>query len=198
MKHLAKLGALVSTAALLYATEAISPTQAAYAFEHRPGGVIDGHGQILDSRYNHGHYYPAVGVSVRVLPEGYRPYFFGGPPFYSTVWIGGVPYYYANDVYYTWDSAQNAYVVVEPPANAANPSPPPSSHEELIIYPKNGQGAAQQAADRYDCHSWAKTQTGFDPTQVAGGVAPASAASSRSAYDRAMSACLTARGYEVR
>jgi hypothetical protein len=230
MKHLAKLGALVSTAALLYASEAISPTQAAYAFEHRPDGVIDGRGHILDSRYNHGHYYPAVGVSVRVLPEGYRPYFFGGhpyyfyggvwyapagagfvvvrppvgvvisvlPPFYSTVWIGGVPYYYANDVYYTWDSAQNAYVVVEPPANAANPSPPPSNHEELIIYPKNGQGAAQQAADRYDCHSWARTQTGFDPTQVAGGVAPASAASSRSAYDRAMSACLTARGYEVR
>jgi len=83
-------------------------------------------------------------------------------------------------------------------APRANPSPPPSTHEELIIYPKNGQVAARQAADRYDCHSWAKAQTGFDPTQVGGGGPPANAASSRSEYDSAMSACLTARGYEVR
>jgi hypothetical protein len=230
MKQMSKLGALASTAALLYATQAAFAGQVAHAFEHRPDRVVDGRGHILDGRYNHGHYYPAVGVSVRVLPEGYRPYFFGGrqfyfyggvwyapvgagfvvvrppvgvvvsvlPSFYSTVWIGGVPYYYANDVYYTWDSAANGYVVVEPPANAANPSPPPNTHEDLIIYPKNGQDAARQAADRYDCHSWAKAQTGFDPTQVAGGVPPANVASSRSGYDRAMGACLTARGYEVR
>jgi hypothetical protein len=23
------------------------------------------------------------------------------PPFYSTIWFGGIPYYYANEVYYT-------------------------------------------------------------------------------------------------
>jgi hypothetical protein len=229
--QLAKLRPLAMSAALLYAAQAVSPVQVANAFEHRPADrVVDGHGHVLDSRYHHGHYYPAVGVSVRVLPEGYRPYFFGGhpyyfyggvwyapagagfvvvrppvgvvisvlPPYYSTVWIGGIPYYYANDVYYTWDPTQNGYVVVDPPAGANNPSPPPSAHDDLIIYPKNGQDAAQQAADRYDCHSWAKTQTGFDPVQPGGGVAPANAASSRGAYDRALSACLTARGYEVR
>jgi hypothetical protein len=119
------------------------------------------------------------------------------PPFYSTVWVGGIPYYYADDVYYTWDPAQSGYVVVNPPAGANSPSPPPTAHDDLIIYPKNGQDAAQQAADRYDCHSWAKTQTGFDPTQPAGGVAPGNAAGSRSDYDRAMNACLTARGYQV-
>jgi hypothetical protein len=202
MKNIAKLGTVSLSAALLYAAQAGSPLQVANAFEHRPEPrVVDGHGHILDSRYNHGHYYPAVGASVRVLPEGYRPYFYGGhpyyfyggvwyapagvgfvvvrppvgvvisvlPPFYSTVWFGGVPYYYANDVYYTWDSAQNGYVAVDPPANANNPAPPPSAHEDLIIYPKNGQDASQQAADRYDCHRWAKTQTGFDPTQMGGG-----------------------------
>ena len=42
----------------------------------------------------------------------------------STVWFGGVPYYYANDVYYIWDSSRNGYVVVEPPANAADTSLP--------------------------------------------------------------------------
>ncbi len=130
---------------------------------------------------------PPIGVVISVLP-----------PYYSTVWIGGIPYYYANDVYYTWDTARNGYVVVEPPANAANPSLPPSSHEDLIIYPKNGQSSGQQAADRYDCHSWAKAQTGYDPTVPAGGVQPARATSSLGEYDRAMSACLTARGYEVR
>jgi hypothetical protein len=230
MKQMRKLGAFASTAALLYATQMVSP-QASCAFERRPNLVIDGRGHILDSRYNHGLYYPAIGVSAKVLPEGYRPYFFGGhsyyfyggvwyapagagfvvvrppvgvvisvlPPFCSTVWIGGVPYYYANEVYYSWDSTKNGYVVVDPPANAATPSPPPSSHEDLIIYPKNGQDAARQAADRYDCHSWARTQTGFDPTQVTAGVPPpASVASGRGEYDRAMTACLTARGYEVR
>ncbi len=82
MKQTAKLGALIPTAALLCATGLFYPTHAAYAFEHRPARVIDGRGLILDSRYDHGHYYPAIGVSVRVLPEGYRPYFFGGHPYY--------------------------------------------------------------------------------------------------------------------
>ena len=235
MKITGKLGALASTAALLYAGPVVLPTAATHALEHRPDRVIDSRGHVLDSRYNHGRYYPALGASVRVLPEGYRPYFFGGhsyyffggvwyapaaagfvvvrppvgvvisvlPPFYSTVWIDGIPYYYANDVYYTWDPAQSGYAVVEPPANPANTSQPPRAEDDLIVYPKNGQNAAQLAADRYDCHGWAKAQSGFDPTQAAttpaaGGVAHAAVASKRNDYDRAMTACLTARGYEVR
>ena len=230
MKQVGKFRVLISAAAVLYASQVAVPTNTASAFEP-PHRFIDGRGHILDGRYNHGHFYPAIGVSVRVLPDGYRPYFYGGhpyyfhagvwyapgpggfvvvrppvgvvlsvlPPEYSTVWYGGIPYYYANDVYYIWDPVKNGYVVVDPPANAANPSEePPANHDELIIYPKNGQDAARQAADRYDCHSWAKAQTGFDPTQVGGGVPPGHEASSHSQYDRAMSACLTARGYEVR
>jgi hypothetical protein len=30
--------------------------------------------------------------------------------------------------------------------------------EDLYIYPKNGQSPEQQSADRYECHSWAKSQ----------------------------------------
>jgi hypothetical protein len=233
MNHATKLGLIALTAALLLGSQAGSPVNAAAEHVHigRPGTrVMDGRGQVLDSRYNHGYYYPALGASVRVLPHGYRPYFFGGrsyyfyggvwyapsgpgfvvvrppvgmvisalPPYYSTVWIGGLPYYYANDVYYTWDPAQNGYVVVDPPANADQPSAaPPNAHEDLIIYPRNGQTTEQQAADRYECHNWAKSQTGFDPTQPSGGVAPGNSVRSRSNYDRAMSACLTGRGYEV-
>jgi len=189
----------------------------------RPGG------QVLDSRYNHGRYYPPVGTVRPSLPEGYRPYYRGGnpyyfsggiwyaprgpgfavvyppvglvigalPPFYSTVWFGGVPYYYADNVYYSWQPDQNGYAVVDPPENADSPSPPPDqAQQDLIIYPKNGQSKDQQAADQFECHKWAKGQTGFDPTQP-GGDTPGSSAMNRSNYNRAMSACLQARGYQV-
>ncbi|HEX3915362.1 MAG TPA: DUF6515 family protein [Steroidobacteraceae bacterium] len=186
-------------------------------------------GQVLDSRYNHGRYYPSFGTVRPALPDGYRPYyrgrdrfyFSGGiwyapsgpgfvvvrppsglvisvlPPYYSTVWFSGVPYYYADNVYYSWQPDQNGYAVVDPPENADSPSPPPdTSQQDLIIYPKNGQSKDQQAADQFECHTWAKGQTGFDPTQP-GGSATGGAAMNRSNYDRAMSACLQARGYQV-
>jgi hypothetical protein len=113
-----KFGVLALTASVLLALQSGSTATAAEergAFGRSGGRVIDGRGQVLDSRYNHGRYYPAIGGSVRVLPEGYRPY-------YSAVWIGGLPYYYADGVYYTWNPAQNGYVVVAAPANADQPS----------------------------------------------------------------------------
>ena len=53
---------------------------------------------------------PPPGLVISVLP-----------PYYSTVWFGGLPYYYADNVYYTWNPADNGYVVAEPPENAENP-----------------------------------------------------------------------------
>ncbi len=123
------------------------------------------------------------------------------PPFYTTVWLGGVPYYYADDVYYRWDAGVDAYQVVDPPANSdvagAPPPQPPNDASQLYIYPKNGQTQDQQAQDRYECHSWANGQTGFDPTQPGGGVSPDQNAASGAQYRRAMTACLEARGYSV-
>jgi hypothetical protein len=123
------------------------------------------------------------------------------PPYYSTVWFGGVPYYYADNVYYTWQPDQNGYAVVDPPDNADSPSDAPSSpadggQEDLMIYPKNGQTKEQQAADQFECNNWAKGQTGFDPTQPGGGVS-GNPDSARGSYNRAMSACLQGRGYQV-
>ena len=220
-------GALAMTAAIFFTAGGAHAAPDHFAHP----GDRDGHGRVLDGRYNHGHFYPRIGVSVHVLPDGYRPYFWGGrsfyfaagvwyapgglgftvvrppaglvisvlPPDYSTVWFGGVPYYYANDVYYTWNAAQNGYVVVEPPADAEHPTAAPTGgHEDLIIYPKNGQTNDQQAADRYECHNWAKSQTKFDPTLPNGGLAVSEAEAARSAYNRAMTACLSGRGYEVR
>lgn len=128
---------------------------------------------------------PPIGLFVTVLP-----------PFYSTIWVGGVPYYYADEVYYQWRPDLNGYVVAAPPPGAEQPGPPPAQPptEDFYIYPRNGQTPEQESADRYECHSWARTQTGFDPTQPAGSSPP----TARDQYRRAMTACLEARGYSVR
>lgn len=38
---------------------------------------------------------------------------------------------------------------------------------ELIIYPKNNQSNEQMEKDKFECYTWAKNQTGFDPMQPA-------------------------------
>jgi hypothetical protein len=35
-----------------------------------------------------------------------------------------------------------------------------------VIYPAKGQSAQQQDKDRYECHDWARGQSGYDPTQA--------------------------------
>ncbi len=129
---------------------------------------------------------PPFGVVVPILP-----------PVYATVVIGGVPYYYANAVYYV--QAPGGYMVTEPPPGAAPPvaAAPvqPAPADRTFIYPRKGQSQQQQAADQYECHRWAVGQTAFDPTQPsASGADP----QKRSDYQRAMGACLDARGYTVK
>ena len=121
------------------------------------------------------------------------------PPYFTTIWWYGVPYYYANDTYYIWDDNRNEYQVVAPPAGieqGATTRAPPS--ERLFVYPDKGQSAAQQSKDEYDCHRWALAQSGFDPTQPGGGVPASEAAQKRNDYFRADAACLAGRGYTVR
>ena len=150
---------------------------------------------------------PPFGVVIPVLP-----------PFYATVWVGGVPYYYANNVYYVRNP--QGYVVVDPPPpNLVMEQPPPNvvaapppnvvveqppatvaqaPQDQMFIYPRQGQSEQQQATDRYECHRWAVSQTGYDPT-LSPGTAPAGAGDQRRAnYQRAISACLEGRGYTVK
>lgn len=120
---------------------------------------------------------PPLGIVVPLLP-----------PAYTTLWIAGAPYYYANGVYYAPAPSQGYTVVAPPPgAEAAQPAPPPeppSALPEPIIYPRNGQSAAQTAADRQECQRWAMSQAG----------AQADAA----VLGRGLSACMDARGYTLR
>jgi hypothetical protein len=149
--------------------------------------------------YHHGIWYrpghsgfvvvrPAIGLYVPVLP-----------PFYSTVWYRGVPYYYADDVYYRYRTDRREYEVSDPPPESeTSTTQPAGSQADLFIYPKNGQSEEQQGKDRYECHSWAASQSGFDPTQPMGGVDDSQAAAKRADYQRAQTACLEARGYSVK
>jgi len=208
----------------------------AQAQQHdRPGGAP--HVGHMDSRYNHNHYYANHGAVVERVPGrpivvgGGRYFYSGGvwyaprgphfvvvgapvgffvpvlPPYYTTVWVAGVPYYYANDAYYQWNADQSGYVVVDPPAGDPNQAvysqtapagaaPPPGG--DVYVYPQNGQSEDQQANDKYECHKWASSQSGFDPTQAGGGVPPDQAEQSRANYQRAMRACLEGRGYSVK
>jgi hypothetical protein len=129
---------------------------------------------------------PPIGLSISLLP-----------PYYTTLWVGGAPYYYADGVYYNWRPAERTYVVVDPPKVSDVVALPPEP-EQLFIYPKQGQSEQQQSNDRYDCHRWAVDQTDFDPTQAGGGVPPSETVARRADYQRATKACLEARGYSVR
>ena len=40
-----------------------------------------------------------------------------------------------------------------------------SRAQDIYIYPAKGQSQSQQDRDRYECHSWAVKQTGFDPSK---------------------------------
>ena len=44
--------------------------------------------------------------------------------------------------------------------------------QELIIYPAKGQSQEQMEKDKFECYSWAKNQTGFDPMQMPTATAP--------------------------
>jgi hypothetical protein len=136
----------------------------------------------------HSHYIvvtPPVGLFVPALPR-----------FYTTIWVSGAPYYYADDVYYAWRPAQHGYVVVDPPADESMVSTAPTT-DDIYVYPKDGQSPQQEATDRYECHRWASDQTGFDPTRPEGGVASNEVTEKRGDYHRAITACLDGRGYSV-
>jgi hypothetical protein len=127
---------------------------------------------------------PPIGLFVPFLPS-----------YYATIWVGGAPYYYANEVYYAHSG--NGYVVVESPKQETVSEVPPPA-EQMFIYPRLDQSEQQQADDRYVCHQWAVDQTGFDPTQPQSGTAERIRLEKRADYQRAMAACLEGKGYTVK
>jgi hypothetical protein len=111
------------------------------------------------------------------------------------MWANGTPYYYANNNYYQWDGNAGEYQTVNPPAEVQQQEAMQSPN--LVAYPKNGQPADQQAADKAECLTWATSQSGFDPNQATPPATTTEPNDKRSDYMRAQAACLQGRGYSV-
>jgi hypothetical protein len=189
----------------------------------RPPPLRDG--RWWDGAHGHNHQYPAPGRVVVLPPRPPAPLWWGGvsyrfwdgiwatsgprgwvtvrppfgivvrdlPLFRTTLVIGGLTYFYANDVYYR-PRGDDGYEVVQPPLAQADATP----SDRTFVYPRQGQSAEQQASDEYECHRWAVTQSGFDPSGVATGQDVTVSTTSRGDYQRARVACLEGRGYTVR
>jgi len=129
-----------------------------------------------------------IGARVGVLPTGYISFGYGG----ST-------YYYLNATWFLYDRPAREYVVVEPPPGVVSAGSTGSAgyavaeySDEVFVYPARGQSAEQTQRDRYECHLWAVSQTGVDPSM------DQADDSERAEYHRALTACLEGRGYTVR
>ncbi len=184
---------------------------------HYGGGYGYGHGYSTGAYWGGGYWrggywpraYYGLGFSwfLPVLPLAY-----------ATYWWGGVPYYYANDVYYNYDPNYQGYVATDPPpiadssgGSAAAPSDsgaPPADNAQSgpnAGGPPNGgpngpiDGAPAQIF-MYPKNGQSAEQTATDraecqkwATDQAGSVAQNGAN-----YNRAMVACVEGRGYSAR
>jgi hypothetical protein len=113
-----------------------------------------------------------VGAAI-LAPFFYAPYYYGPPP---------------------------VVIREQPPVNVPpySPVPQPLPSENFFIYPRNGQSEELLTKDRYECHSWAVSQTHFDPTQPFNGMTEAQLNQMRANYQRAIAACLDGRGYTMK
>ena len=47
------------------------------------------------------------------------------------------------------------------------PAPAEATSTKIFAYPNNGQNEQQQARDKFECYSWAVSESGFDPVAMA-------------------------------
>jgi len=138
------------------------------------------------------------------------------PLAYSTYWWGGVPYYYANDVYYTYDPNYQGYIATDPPpaadpnASGAAPSdssaPPAGAPQEDASQagPQGGPNGPIDGAPpqifMYPKNGQSAEQTATDRTECQKWASDqaGSVAQNGANYNRAMAACVEGRGYSAR
>ena len=123
-----------------------------------------------------------LGAAIKELPVGFIAFT-----------IGDLDYYFVNETYYIWNDSQQAYVVVAKPTGA-DEAIKVATTDRLYIYPEKGQDENQQAKDRYECHRWAVTESGVDPSLEE----QQFSLEENKEYKRAISACLEGRDYSVR
>lgn len=139
----------------------------------------------------HGYVRPYVGFGYSYgYPFGYGYPFDYGYPFGYGFGFGYGPFYYPRTHF-------GVGVVVAPHRAQREKSARPASGDatsalKLYVYPANGQTEKQTADDRYACHTWAVSQSGYDPTLGAGKKSDAEG------YARAFTACMEGRNYVVK
>lgn len=152
----------VVSASLALASGAVAQGRDMRAGAH---GVAAGHWHGGHFGPGYGHRYPGSG------------FIWGGVGLGIGLGLGS---YYAVPWYVEPD-----YVVVDPGVTygVARPVPAPAAPQPLI-YPRNGQTAAQMQADSDACSQWAGAQP--------------NATVDASVFRRGISACMDARGYTLR
>lgn len=180
-----------------------------YRYKRYPGffSVFNNRSYFHNHRYNryipltyHGHnyyyhngaYYRYSGFGFSLVNNRIGIFLYSLPYGYSTLMIGGYPYYFAGRHYYIRDYVRNVYVQVDDPYRTSDWDDADNNtngYQELIVYPKQGQSEEQMNQDEYECYLWAVDQTGFEPSLGKEG--------NIEDYQRAKSACLEGRGYVV-
>lgn len=138
------------------------------------------------------------------------------PLAYATYWYAGSPYYYANDLYYTWSPDYNGYVATDPPpvadpSGAAAGSDAPPANAAPSAY----AGASQPAQDTataspapmssqsnrmfiYPSHGQSAEQQRTDKLECEKWASDEVGLGSNGPdYQRAMAGCLQGRAYSV-
>jgi len=123
--------------------------------------------------------------------NGHGFFFASLPPYCRLAYWEGVPFYYADDLYYEWNADAGAYEQVQPPAGLLDSlNARPSAATELFVFPDGGQSNAQLREDQDECRRFAVQEVGIDTELRAGN-------GEREAIRHADAACLEARHYSV-
>jgi hypothetical protein len=142
-----------------------------------------------------GRWYQPYGSSYIAIGAPYGLFVSSLPGYSSSFYYGNSRYYYYDDTYYMYEPARRGYVVTRSPYNDDVDDDyyyDDALDEDMYVYPSRGQSEQQQADDRYECHRWAVSETDYDP------IDDDYDRDLRAEYVRAMTACLTGRGYSVR
>ncbi len=146
--------------------------------------------------YTHGgRWYQPYGSSYISIGVPYGLFVSSLPGYSSSFYFGNSRYYYYDDTYYLYEPARRGYVVTRSPYNDDEEDDyyyDDALDAEMYVYPSRGQSEQQQADDRYECHRWAVSETDYDP------IDDEYDRELRAEYNRALTACLTGRGYSVR
>ena len=103
-RKLALILFLILIASFMFLTEANAQARRGYI-----GRGGRGRGSFMHMPRNSVHIAPRMGARIRALPFGYMSF-----------WLGGVPYYYFDGIYYQYYPEDGTYAVVNKPEGVKN------------------------------------------------------------------------------